>query len=108
MRARAIGIWALALLTIGLPSATAQEHAALIEAGRVAFTRVGCGNCHKVRGVGTGIASDLSQVGARYGIAYLERWLRDPREVHPSGHMPPLELTEGDIRALVAYLAAQR
>lgn len=108
MTRTAIGIWAWALLTIGVPSATAQEHAALIEEGRAAFTRVGCSNCHIVRSVGTGLAPDLSRVGAKYGIAYLERWLRDPREVRPSGHMPPLELTEGDIRALAAYLAAQR
>jgi mono/diheme cytochrome c family protein len=102
------GICVSALLTMTTPSATAQEHAALVEQGRAAFTRVGCSHCHMIRGAGTSIASDLSQVGARYSIAYLQRWLRDPRELHPSGHMPPLELTESDIEALAAYLAAQR
>jgi cytochrome c553 len=107
MTRTAIGILTWVLL-MGVPHASAQEHAALIEEGRAAFTRVGCSNCHTVRGVGTGIAPDLSKIGARYGIAYLERWLRDPREVRPSGHMPALELTERDIQALAAYLAAQR
>ena len=108
MMRTAIGILAWALLTVGVASTTAQEHAALIEEGRAAFTRVGCSNCHAVRGTGSGIASDLSRIGTKHGIAYLERWLRDPREVHPSGHMPPIELTETDIQALAAFLAAQR
>jgi cbb3-type cytochrome oxidase cytochrome c subunit len=54
------------------------------------------------------LAPDLSRIGARYDAAYLERWLRDPREVRPSGHMPALELSETDIEALAAYLASQR
>lgn len=86
----------------------AQDQTALIQEGGAAFKRMGCLNCHTVRGAGTPIAPDLSHVGAKYGPVYLERWLRDPRDVRPSGHMPALELTEDDIRALAAYLAAQR
>lgn len=51
---------------------------------------------------------DLSKVGTKHDIAYLQRWLCGPREHHPTGHMPALERTEADIRALAAYLAAQR
>jgi len=98
-------IAAVVILTTAV--ATAQDHAALVEDGRAAFTRIGCSNCHTVHGIGTAIAPDLSKVGTKHDSAYLERWLRDPREVHPSGHMPALELTEADIRALAAFLAAQ-
>ena len=108
MTLTARAVWACALLLVVVPVASGQDRAALIDAGGAAFRRVGCANCHTVRGVGTGIASDLSHVGAKYGAAYLERWLRDPSEVRPAGHMPSLELTDDDIRALVAYLAAQR
>lgn len=109
MRRTLIGlcVWAL-LLTAAVPGAGGQDRAALIEEGRAAFTRVGCSNCHRVSGAGAPIAADLSRVGAKHGVAYLERWLRDPRDVHPSGHMPAIELNEADIRALAAYLAAQR
>lgn len=102
------GVAALMVVMLTLSIANAQDRAALVEEGRAAFARAGCSNCHVVRGVGTAVARDLSRIGGERDIAYLERWLRDPRELHPSGHMPPLELTEADIRALAAYLAAQR
>jgi cytochrome c553 len=36
------------------------------------------------------------------------RWLRDPAQQRPSAHMPALELSDQDIRALAAYLASLR
>lgn len=108
MRRRTLAAAVLVMLMPAVPLARAQDRRILVEDGRAAFTRVGCSNCHTVRGVGTVMAPDLSRVGAKHDITYLERWLRDPRQVHPSGHMPALELTEDDIRALAAYLAAQR
>jgi cytochrome c1 len=47
-------------------------------------------------------------VGAKYRPEYLARWLRDPSYLRPSAHMPALELSEADIRALAAFLAAQQ
>jgi|RhiMetdeSRZDD1v2_1073273.scaffolds.fasta_scaffold10026_11 mono/diheme cytochrome c family protein len=96
-----------ALLLAAAAPAAPQEDTALVDQGRAAFRRVGCANCHMIRGVGTGLAPDLSHVGAKYTAAYLERWLRDPREIRPSGHMPALELSDEDVRALAAFLAAQ-
>jgi cytochrome c553 len=103
-----IALCILAMVAWMPVAGAAQDRAVLIEEGRVAFKRVGCYNCHTVGSVGTGLAPDLSHVGAKYNSGYLERWLRDPREVRPSGHMPALELTDDDIRALAAFLAAQR
>jgi len=108
MRRGIVAAVALVMMMLAASLASGQAAGALVEEGRAAFTRVGCSNCHRVRGVGTVMAPDLSRVGAKHDVAYLERWLRDPREVHPSGHMPALELTEDDIKALAAYLAAQR
>jgi mono/diheme cytochrome c family protein len=64
--------------------ATAQDRAGLVEEGRATFARVGCSNCHALHGVGTPVAVDLSRIGAKHDIVYLERWMRDPREVRPS------------------------
>jgi cytochrome c553 len=108
MRLTTIVIWAGALSIVSVPMAAAQDHAALLTEGSAVFKKVGCSNCHTVRGVGTPLAPDLSRIGSRYDAAYLARWLRDPREVRPSGHMPALELSESDIQALAAYLASQR
>ena len=37
----------------------------------------------------------------------LAQWLKDPQAVKPGSHMPDLQLTDDQIRALVAYLEAQ-
>jgi cytochrome c oxidase subunit 2 len=100
---------ALALLLVvvaAAPAVWAQE--SLVEEGRRAFARNGCQGCHTIKGAGTPIARDLSRVGARYEAEYLARWLRDPSHVRPSTHMPAIELTDSDIEALAAYLAAQK
>ena len=108
MSVKALAIAACALSIVVTPMATAQDDAALVTQGGAVFTRVGCSNCHSVRGAGSHLAPDLSSIGARYDAAYLRRWLRDPREVRASGHMPALELSDEDIQALAVFLAAQR
>lgn len=97
---------ALCALLVVTP-AVAQDRAALLEEGQRAFMRNGCYGCHTIGAMGTPIARDLSHVGARYRPDYLEKWLRDPSAVKQGAHMPKLELTEPDIRALAAFLAAQ-
>ena len=57
---------------------------------------------------GTPIGPDLSRVGGKYPAEYLARWLRDPALQRPTAHMPALELSDEDIRALAAYLASLR
>ncbi|HEY7518107.1 MAG TPA: cytochrome c [Methylomirabilota bacterium] len=89
-------------------AAGAQESAALVEEGRRAFVRNGCHDCHTVGRMGTPVARDLTRVGAKYDAPYIARWLRDPGHIRPSTHMPGLELTDSDIEALAAFLAAQR
>lgn len=104
-----IGVVSIGLLLLGIAAPVpAQDDAALVEQGSAAFRRVGCANCHMIRGVGTSLGPDLSHVGTKYTAAYLERWLRDPREMRPSGHMPALELSDNDIRVLAGFLAVQR
>jgi cytochrome c553 len=109
MRQAAIGVLSAAVMVLAIAAPVpAQDDAALVAQGRAAFGRVGCANCHMIGAVGTSLAPNLSHVGTKYTAAYLERWMRDPREVRPSGHMPALELSDDEIRALAAFLAAQR
>ena len=76
--------------------------------GQTAFTANGCYGCHMVGKAGTPIGPELSHVGSRYSPEYLARWLRDPALQRPSAHMPALELSDADIRALAAYLSSLR
>ena len=97
---------AVALL-LGACAAQGQG-APLAVRGQTAFNINGCFGCHIVGKAGTPIGPELSHVGARYSEQYLMRWLRDPAQQRPSAHMPALELSDEDIRALAAYLASLR
>ena len=88
--------------------ACAQRGAPPPESGREVFVKQGCYGCHTIGKFGTPIGPDLSRVGSKYEEEYLARWLRDPALQRPTAHMPKLELTEEEVRALAAFLAAQR
>ena len=86
----------------------AQDRLQLIEQGKKFFFDQGCYGCHTVGKVGTPIGPDLSQVGSKYPLSYLTGWLQDPASQKPTAHMPKIELSEGEIRALAAYLSSLR
>ena len=85
------------------PRAIAEDR---IEQGRKAFMEQGCYGCHTVAKLGTPIGPDLSRLGARYSATVIEAWLRDPAGQSPTAHMPRLELTESQLKALAAFLAS--
>jgi cytochrome c oxidase subunit 2 len=101
---------ALTGLAVGvlLGVAMAQDGDPLRGAGERAFTQQGCYGCHMVGKFGTPIGPDLSRVGQKYSREYLARWLRDPESQRPSAHMPKLELSPEDVRALAAFLSTLR
>jgi mono/diheme cytochrome c family protein len=78
------------------------------ERGKQYFMDSGCYGCHTVGKMGTPIGPDLSRVGAKYSRAYMERWLRDPSVQRPNAHMPALELSEDQVKALAAFLMSLR
>ena len=97
---------ALAVTVVALvASSGAQEP---IEEGKRYFMDSGCYGCHVVGKMGTPIGTELTHVGAKYSRAYLERWLRDPSAQRPSAHMPTLELSEEQVKALAAFLSSLR
>ena len=80
-----------------------------------------CGSCHAIDGLSTGaVGPDLTDIGGRTDAAYIRESILDPNAVMaeacpsgacPSGVMPPNfneVLSETEIDALVAFLAAQR
>lgn len=86
--------------------AQAQDGGGLIGQGRMAFRDQGCYGCHTAEGMGTAIGPDLSRIGAKRNETYLARWLRDPSAQRPSAHMPKLDLSEVEVKALAAYLGS--
>lgn len=107
---RTLGIAAV-LVVVGTLSGSAllrAQDAGLIDGGQRAFMKQGCYGCHTVGKMGTPIGPDLSHVGAKYRAEYLERWLRDPSDLRPSTHMPTLELSNDDIKAIAAFLGSRQ
>jgi len=86
----------------------AQPPPGLAGRGERLFTEQGCYGCHTVGKFGTPIGPDLSKVGAKHDLAYLTKWLQDPASQKPTAHMPKIQLTDTEARALAAYLAARR
>lgn len=94
-----------AIFVLGVP-ALAQDAGMLAGRGKTLFIEKGCYGCHMVGKIGTEIGPNLSRVGLKYSETYLRGWLRDPALQKPGAHMPKLELSEAEIRALAAYLVS--
>lgn len=98
----------VSVLLLPVSCAQAQDGRALVGQGRMVFRDQGCYGCHTAEKMGTPIGPDLSRIGAKRSLTDLTRWLRDPSTHRPTAHMPKLQLTEGEIEALAAYLGSLR
>lgn len=96
---------ALVVVVVMAASSGARE---LADQGKQYFMDNGCYGCHTVGKMGTPIGPDLSRVGSKYSRNYLERWLRDPSSQRPNAHMPALELSEQQVKAVAAFLSSLR
>jgi cytochrome c553 len=102
----AMGI--IVLVALLLTACVAMDRDAAVARGGQVFRDQGCYGCHTVGATGTPIATDLTRIGARHDEAYFVAWLRDPSPQQPRQHMPKLALSDGEVRALAAYLASLR
>jgi cytochrome c oxidase subunit 2 len=102
--------WALTLGLVVVVGAVAVAARAqeTVDQGKRYFMDSGCYGCHVVGKMGTPIGPELSRIGAKHPRADLERWLRDPSAQRPNAHMPTLELSEQQVKALAAFLSSLR
>jgi len=91
----------------------AAEAASLYDQGRLLFQAKGCIVCHshaELRVGYTGIATNIGPEftwGTKRPIEFLRSWLADPQYFKPDTAMPNLELSEGEIEALAAFLMGE-
>ena len=83
--------------------------------GRRVFERTACINCHTVTGtVANGrFGPDLTHVMSRATIAAgaaqntprnLRAWIQNPNAIKPGSLMPAMQLSDGDLNAVVSYM----
>jgi cytochrome c oxidase subunit 2 len=91
-------------------SAPAAGAAADAAYGKALFSAKGCVTCHHhaaIAGSGAFGWEDVPDLSAyRPNPEFLRRWLKDPSAVKAGAQMPTLGLSDQEIEALIAFLAA--
>ena len=74
--------------------------------GKAIFEAHNCGSCHGAKGAGgTSAATALAGPGGSLPPEVLTKMLRHPTNPMQQGGMPPISVTDGDLKALVAYIS---
>jgi mono/diheme cytochrome c family protein len=81
-----------------------KETPRLRQGAELFFTKA-CYGCHKVEGVSNGkLGLELTRVGAKWPISYLEESITWPRANNFESLMPILDVTPDELKSLVIYL----
>jgi nitric oxide reductase subunit C len=74
--------------------------------GKNVYNQNRCDLCHKIGDKGGAVGPELTHVGGQRDPLWLTTQIRDPKSHNPNSQMPPFpQISEGEIRALVGYLA---
>ena len=80
-----------------------------VVAGKNAWHRRNCINCHTLLGEGAYYAPDLTQITKQRGAPYLREFLKDPSKFYSEERdgrlMPNLNLSDPEIDHLIAFLS---
>ena len=97
-RGRALGIVAVEMA----PVATVVDP--LVAAGKKVYDSESCDACHGENGVGTAAGSKLAGAIAQKSPEELSNLLRHPTAKMIEGEMKPVDISDEDLKALVAYI----
>lgn len=107
---------AIALVVVFVATTAPSTAAAPVEPtnvdasyGRALFVAKGCAGCHRHAAVDVAWSTGMGPNLTNYEPApdFVRAWLRDPQAIRPETMMPNLELSDEEIDALIAFLAAE-
>ena len=76
----------------------------LAAAGKKIYDGESCDACHGENGVGTNVGPKLSGATAQKPAEELTKLLRHPTAKMIEGEMKPVDVSDDDLKALVAYI----
>lgn len=89
---------------VRVPPASAAALGGDPDEGKQLYHALGCEACHMIGSSGGTSGPNLSEVGRRLTLDYLEAWLRNPHALIPSAIEPDYGLSEEDSGYLARYL----
>jgi mono/diheme cytochrome c family protein len=76
----------------------------LAAAGKKIYEDQSCSACHGENGIGTNAGPKLTGAAAQKSPEELSNVLRHPTAKMTAGEMPPVDVSDEDLKALVAYI----
>ena len=76
----------------------------LAAAGKKIYGDQSCDACHGESGIGTDAGPKLAGTIAQKPAAEMAQLLRHPNAAMTKGQMPPVEVSDAEMKALVAYI----
>jgi ubiquinol-cytochrome c reductase cytochrome b subunit len=68
------------------------------------FRKENCKSCHAVAGSGSTIGPDLTKTAIHRNAAWMIEHFKSPAGVRPGSSMPPIQLSDGQLNSLAAFL----
>ena len=72
--------------------------------GEKVYKDAKCSVCHKIGSTGGKMGPELTKVGAARDLAWLTKYLVNPKAENPKNKMPPVKAKGADLDDLIAYL----
>jgi nitric oxide reductase subunit C len=87
------------------PKPIAFESSKNVSPGEVLFKTKGCSACHTINGIGGQVGPDLTHVGSRRTMEWIEKQIENPKAHNPDSIMPSFkDLSDNDRDDLADYL----
>jgi len=72
--------------------------------GEAVYKAQKCSMCHRIGTVGAKMGPELTKVGGARDVAWLRKYLANPKAENPKNMMPPVKVKGEDLEHLIAYM----
>lgn len=96
--------WAVAVMVLAGSSIAPAAASGDKVKGEKVYKDAKCSVCHKLGSTGGKMGPDLTKVGATRNMAWLAKYLANPKAENPKNKMPPVKAKGADLDDLIAYL----